>query len=177
MGKRKSAKRVVPRTREEMEWLVGEIRSMRIFVNRHTAEMNEELQAVTQAYAPQIAEQEVLIAASEKAAEAWCRKNPDALGDRRSIEMQHGVVGFRTGNPTLETRGKTTWKTVLANLFISRMNRYIRQKPEVAKDLILADRASIGVDGLAALGLRVAQREAFYCEPKLDEVAAEKVEG
>lgn len=115
--------------------------------------------------------------ATENQAELFTKK--------KSLEMAHGVIGFRTGTPKLKTLKGFTWASALqlAKKFLP--FTYIRQTEEIAKDKLLADRdlKEVAVydtptcdprvvtmlEAMAACGIQVVQEEAFYVEPKKEE--------
>lgn len=113
--------------------------------------------------------------ATENQAELFSRK--------KSLEMAHGTIGFRTGTPQLKTMKGFTWASAL-ELVKAFLPGYTRKKEEIAKDKLLADRdmEDVGVtdEGLILkemsmikamekCGLRVVQEETFYVEPKKEE--------
>lgn len=109
----------------------------------------------------------------------------DLFTKKKSLEMAHGVIGFRTGTPKLKTLKGFTWASALqlAKKFLP--FTYIRQTEEIAKDKLLADRdlKEVAVydtptcdprvvtmlEAMAACGIQVVQEEAFYVEPKKEE--------
>ena len=115
--------------------------------------------------------------ATENQAELFTKK--------KSLEMAHGVIGFRTGTPKLKTLKGFTWASALqlAKKFLP--FTYIRPTEEIAKDKLLADRdlKEVAVydtptcdprvvtmlEAMAACGIQVVQEEAFYVEPKKEE--------
>ena len=70
--------------------------------------------------------------ATENQAELFTKK--------KSLDMAHGTIGFRTGTPKLKTLKGFTWASALqlAKKFLP--FTYIRQTEEIAKDRLLADR-------------------------------------
>ena len=70
--------------------------------------------------------------ATENQAELFTKK--------KSLDMAHGTIGFRTGTPKLKTLKGFTWASALqlAKKFLPAT--YIRQTEEIAKDKLLADR-------------------------------------
>lgn len=118
--------------------------------------------------------------ATENQAELFTKK--------KSLEMAHGTIGFRTGTPKLKTLKGFTWASALqlAKKFLP--FTYIRQTDEIAKDKLLADREmdEIAVydtptgdprivsmkEALAVCGIQVVQDETFYVEPKKEESAS-----
>ena len=104
---------------------------------------------------------------------------------KKSLEMAHGTIGFRTGTPKLKTLKGFTWASALqlAKKFLP--NTYIRQTEEIAKDRLLADRDLEETEvydtptgdprevtmreAMAVCGIQVVQDETFYVEPKKEE--------
>lgn len=115
--------------------------------------------------------------ATENQAELFTKK--------KSLDMAHGTIGFRTGTPKLKTLKGFTWASALqlAKKFLP--FTYIRQTEEIAKDKLLADRELKEVavydtptgdprevtmrEAMAACGIQVVQDETFYVEPKKEE--------
>ena len=100
---------------------------------------------------------------------------------KKSLEMTHGTIGFRTGTPKLKTLKGFTWASAL-QLVKEFLPGYVRQTEEIAKDKMLADRDSdVMVAGdplgpgkpmreqMAKCGIAVTQDETFYVEPKKEE--------
>ena len=102
---------------------------------------------------------------------------------KKSLEMAHGTIGFRTGTPKLKTLNGFTWASALqlAKKFLPMT--YIRQTEEIAKDRLLADRDMEEVavydtgdmrvvsmkEAMSVCGIQVVQDETFYVEPKKEE--------
>lgn len=92
--------------------------------------------------------------------------NPEVFAKKKSVEMTHGIIGFRTGTPKLSTRKGYTWAAILS-LVKEFIPDYIRTVEEVAKDRILADREQEVVSAnLNRVGIEIKQNESFYVEPK-----------
>ncbi|MBQ7531861.1 MAG: host-nuclease inhibitor Gam family protein [Paludibacteraceae bacterium] len=104
----------------------------------------------------------------------------ELFAKKKSLEMAHGTIGFRTGTPKLKTLKGFTWGAAL-NLTKHILPQYIRVSEEIAKDMLIADRESEDVqtgthnsgipmrDALAECGMQVVQEETFYVEPKKEE--------
>ena len=108
----------------------------------------------------------------------------ELFAKRKSLEMTHGVIGFRTGQPKLKMMRGFTWASSLA-LVKALLPDYIRTTEEVAKDRLLADRdLKILKAGepkencrplsqeMTRCGILVVQEESFFVEPKREEVAS-----
>ena len=113
--------------------------------------------------------------ATENQAELFTKK--------KSLDMAHGTIGFRTGTPKLKTLKGFTWESAktLVKKFLS---DYIRTTEEIAKDKMLADRFAQVVrpgdplgpgvpltEVMAECGIQVVQEETFYVEPKKEDVS------
>ena len=105
----------------------------------------------------------------------------ELFSKKKSLDMAHGVIGFRTGTPKLKTLKGFTWASAL-QLVKEFLPSYVRKTEEVAKDKLLADRdmevkVKDGEDKvklsheMARCGIQVVQDETFYVEPKKEETA------
>ena len=85
---------------------------------------------------------------------------------KKSLDMTHGVIGFRTGTPKLKTLKGFTWASAL-QLVKEFLPGYVRSSEEIAKDKLLADRDVEKMpEDMARCGIAVVQDESFYVEPK-----------
>lgn len=92
--------------------------------------------------------------------------NDELFLKKKSIELIHGIIGFRTSTPKLKTRKGYTWAAILT-LLKEYLPDYVRVSEEPAKDRILADRdLDIVANTLERVGIEVVQDETFYVEPK-----------
>ena len=167
MSERIKLKITAPKTREEMEQLVGDICALKIRERELKAQMDAEIKRVRDGYEKQLGGLSEDIAAKMPRALAWAEANEEDFGKLRSVEMLHGTIGWRTNTPSLKTRSGWTWDRVLERLLNNGLVTYYRTKQEVNKQAILADRDELGADGLRELGVRVVQEDEFFVEPKL----------
>lgn len=109
--------------------------------------------------------QEVKNAAFEQL-QHFALTNPDLFMKKKSLELTHGVLGFRTGTPKLKTLKGYTWASVLT-LLKEYLPGYVRTIEEPAKDRLLSDRDDEQVAvNMRKAGLEVVQDETFYVDPK-----------
>lgn len=117
--------------------------------------------------------------------QAFATENQAELfSKKKSLDMAHGTIGFRTGTPKLKTLKGFTWASALEMVKTFLPSSYIRMTEEVAKDKLLADRdmeeVEVTVDGMvlqpmpmksamAKCGIQVVQEETFYVEPKKED--------
>ena len=139
------------------------------------AEMNEKINAIRSEYKDRIGELQEALKDPHEALEVFAKEQKANWGKKKSMELVHCVVGFRTGNPTVTKAKKFTWdavlelvkkKPTLAKLFI-------RTKEELDKEAILAEKNPAVLGKLAEdCFITVEQEEKFYVEPKTEEVTA-----
>lgn len=104
-------------------------------------------------------------------AQLWAEANREQFAKKKSLELTHGKIGFRTGNRALHLLSrKWNWKKVLEALQNSRFSRvFVRTVLEVDKETILADRAVTAAE-LETVGVKVVQEDSFFVEPNLTEI-------
>lgn len=114
--------------------------------------------------------------------QAFATENQAELfSKKKSLDMAHGTIGFRTGTPKLKTLKGFTWAAAL-ELVKEFLPDYVRQTWDIAKDKLLADREGtvqepgnpLGpgksmYEQMTKCGIQVVQDEAFYVEPKKEE--------
>lgn len=99
--------------------------------------------------------------------QAFALENKDTqFSKKKSLELSHGVIGFRIGTPKLKNKKGFTWAAVI-NLLKEFLPGYVRTVDEPAKDKLLADRNDEAVAPLLEkVGVEVVQDESFYIELK-----------
>lgn len=156
------------RSRAEMENLVGEIADLTLQQRALTNTLDTQIKAARERFEEPLAALAKSLDEKMAVAQDWAEANPADFGKLKSVEMVHGTVGWRTGQPALKTLAGWTWDRVLEKLkTLPAMLDFIRLKEEVNKAAILDARESLTPDALRALGVRVVQEEAFFVEPKL----------
>lgn len=143
-----------------------------------TAEIELQCAKIREKYANKLAELESERDTAFDTLQSFATENQAELFiKKKSLEMAHGVIGFRTGTPKLKTLKGFTWASAL-QLVKEFLPGYIRQTEEIAKDKLLADRsAELTVNEVATpmsgqmakCGITVVQDETFYVEPKKEE--------
>ena len=170
--KRIKAKAPTLKTREEMEALVGDIARLKTFQQQTTAMMDQRITEVRSEYEAQLGDAEADLAPMVESVRLWAEANPEAFGKHKSLDLLHGVIGWRIGNPTIKTLSGWTWDRVLEKLkSATAYAGFVRTKDEVDKASILAQRDALLPEDLRHMGVRVVQEEPFFVEPKLTEVA------
>lgn len=135
-----------------------------------TAEMNEKLARVREQFETDIqalTETRDLLRAK---VQSWADKHPEAFAKKKSVEMVHGLCGYRTSPQALKTVRGVTWAKALGLVKLA-FPSYVRTKEEIDKEGLLAARDSIGTAALLTMGLRVDQAETFFIDVARDEQA------
>lgn len=168
--KMKKQKTTTITTREELERVMGEFAQATIARGQLAFAMEARLNEIRHDYESRLAEFDEAIEAFLADLEAWAVMHPADFATRRSIDLVHGVIGFRTGQPALKTIKGVKWDHVLDMLKLANHLQYVRTEESVDKEAILAEREQIGEKNLEKFGMRVEQAERFYAEPKLEQV-------
>lgn len=94
----------------------------------------------------------------------------DLFTSKKSMELAHGVVGFRMGTPKVEKSKKVTWDGVIEELKLINPD-FVRSKEEVNKELIISMRnEEEAMSTMKRIGVSVVQDEAFFVEAKHEDL-------
>jgi len=122
----------------------------------------------------------------ERALEKWAHDRRKFLGlagepgEKKSLELRQGTLGFRWGNRKVQLLEGFTEETVMQRLrgLVKKAKRwkvYIRVKEDLDKRQVLDDTrpevALLSKADLTRLGLSIGRDENFYIEPKLEQAA------
>ncbi len=158
-------------SRAKAEEILGEIALLTLERNGQKLEMDRELTAVREQYEVPLTALGKQLEEKSALLEGWAATNPEEFPKgRKSLDMLHGVIGYRTGTPKLKTVLRKTWDAVLETLKAFHLTQYVRIKEEVNKEAIIADAQAGNVDEatLRKVGITVSQEESFFVEPKLE---------
>jgi len=160
-------------TRADAERILGELAADSAEQARLQAELDAELTTIRKKYEGRIDELDKRIEGATGLLQAWAEANPDEFAGKKSLEMLHGRLGFRTGNPKLKTLSGWTWDRVKEALGRT-LSGYVRTKIEPDKEGMLAayQRGELDDRDLREVGVKVVQDEAFFIEPKTEAKAA-----
>lgn len=162
---------------EDLDSALLELGKLTASFTKKEADMNEELQKVTERFTEDTAELSGQIASYEDAIEKFCKEHKAEFTETRSKALNHGTVGFRTNPPKVVQLNKK-WKTESSLAFLKKLfgKKYTREKLEIDKAAILADYAAekLSDEDLAGAGLRVDQDETFSAEPNWIELKSVK---
>lgn len=157
-------------TSEQMEQAFADYAKADARQQKITAEMDIQMAKIREKWQDELAKLAETKDNAFDVLQAYAMENRDELfSKRKSLETTHGIIGFRTGTPTLKTRKGFTWASVL-EMLKEFLPDYVRTKEEPAKDKLLADREDEEVAALfPKVGIAVVQDETFFVEPKKEE--------
>lgn len=104
----------------------------------------------------------------EKNLEDFCSYYRDRFGDKKSRDLNFGVVGFRMASKLITLKG-WNWKRVADKLSALKLRQYLIEKVSVDKEAI--KKANIKEARLKAFGLAIEEKESFYYEPDETKIA------
>lgn len=160
-----------PKSMEEVEKFMSEYAEADARMAKITATMDEQITKIRDKYADEL---QVLAETKEAAFAAiqiYAESNMEKFEGKKSIDLTHGRIGFRTGTPKLKLRKKFTWGAV-TEMLKELLPAYVRTVEEPAKDKLLADRDKEEVfTAMPKCGIEVVQDESFYIELKKEEFA------
>jgi phage host-nuclease inhibitor protein Gam len=157
-------------TRPQAEAALGEVARLTIERNRVQLTMDEAIVAIREAHEGPLASLNKQIESQVELLEGWAAENAEEFGKLKSLEMQHGVLGWRRSTK-LKTLAKWTWDRVLEKLESLGNDVFLRVKTEVNKDAIrdMAMSGEIDGDVLKVFGCRLAVEDTFFVEPSLEQ--------
>jgi phage host-nuclease inhibitor protein Gam len=157
-------------TKEDAEATFAEFAKADAQQQQITAKMDVQITKIREKYADELNElQETKDEAFDKL-QSYAENNREEFGKKKSLDFQHGILGFRTGTPKLKTLKGFTWASVLGLLKVH-LPTYVRTIEEPAKDRLLADREEPEtLQKFKEVGIYVDQDETFFVEPKKEEV-------
>lgn len=124
-------------TREDVEQAIKAIGDLQRQLERESLAQNDEIGAITEKYAPRIAELQEQLKPMQEAVQAWCESRRDELtqnGKTKTGSFNTGEVQWRQRPPSVAIRGADS---VIASLRTLGLVRFIRVKEEINKDAML----------------------------------------
>lgn len=169
---------------------IGKAESIR---SKKEAGMNSQIQKIREKFEEETINERNTIQTLESDIEIFCKRNKKEFEkEKRTIELIHGSVGFRTNPPkVLQLNNKFKVATTIG-LIKKLLNpkKYLRIIEELNKGTILSDyidkkkenemkeneiKEKLTDEKLAMVGLRIEQEETFSYEIKWDELKSTNV--
>jgi phage host-nuclease inhibitor protein Gam len=134
------------------------------------AKMNEEINRVKSKYQDSITELQDSLTEPQEVLEIFAKESQDSWGKKKSMELLHCIIGYRTGMPKVTKQKGFSWEAV-TELAAKAFPQLVRTKSELDKDAVIALSKE---DGFAEISkscfIDVVQDESFYVEAKKEEL-------
>jgi|GEM_PF-3055729 len=93
----------------------------------------------------------------------WATANRKEFGEKQSMEVLNGSIGFRKGKIKFKPMTKEFEETVIAALKKGKLKKYLAEKVSIAKTALLKDREDPKTKALMdELGIETHQEETFF---------------
>ncbi|MFG6462280.1 host-nuclease inhibitor Gam family protein [Roseateles sp. DXS20W] len=128
----------IPQSRDEAAQMIHEIGVAQRQVQRITADMNDELAAITAKHQPVLDGLAAKVKQLAGGVQAWCEANRDEITNDRKVKFANlltGMVTWRVRPPSVTV---SNVEAVIKTLKALSLHRFLRTKDEVDKDAILA---------------------------------------
>ncbi|MCL5266691.1 MAG: host-nuclease inhibitor Gam family protein [Bacteroidetes bacterium] len=158
---------------DDLDSQLLELGRHKVFIAKAEADMNKLIQSIRADFNDKTADacsQSELI---EKEIEQYCLVHKPDFDKVRTRSFVHGEVGFRTNPPKVsQLNRKYNINTTLELIKRIFKGRYVRQKEEIDKELVLADYTAkeLTDENLASIGLKIDQAETFFIEPNWETI-------
>lgn len=159
----------VPQSKEEVDQAIARIGALQRDRTRIHTDKDEALAQINQTHNQQIEPLSDEIRALQQGIQTWCEANRRVLTSDDKVKFHNfpsGEIKWRMRPPSVSLRGVDV---VMEDLYQRGLDRFIRIKPEINKEAILAEpQAVAGIPGIT-----IKQSEDFVVVPfetKLEEV-------
>jgi phage host-nuclease inhibitor protein Gam len=134
------------------------------------AKMNDEINRVKSKYQDEITDLQESLKEPQEVLSVFATEQQDSWGKRKSYELLHCMVGFRTGTPKVTKAKGFSWEAI-TELAVKLFPDLVRSKSELDKESIIALSKEDGFDQYRkGLFIDVVQEESFYVEAKKEEL-------
>ena len=163
-------------SREDLERRVGDYAKSTAKIAEIEAQMNLEIAKIREKFEGKISDIKDDADAVFDDLNAYASLHPEIFSaGRKSVDLLHGTIGFRTGQPRLSMpRGKTDDELCSSMLALPTVACFVRRTNVVDKSAVIgaisADQPSDSKTVLESIGFRVTQAERFFIDPKYEEV-------
>lgn len=145
-----AAQTAIYQSREEVQGAIKEIGDKQRELQRLATEMNDELAAISERYAPLIEAVKDEIKPMQKGVQMWCEVHRNALTDNgkvKTAQLLTGEVSWRFKPPSVTVRNAEAVIDVLEKVGLS---RFVRVKKEVNKEAVLAEPQAVSaIEGIS----------------------------
>ena len=162
--------------RDDLERRVGDYAEATARIAEVEAQMNLEISKIREKFEGRVSDLKDAADAVFDDLNAYASLHPEIFSaGRKSIDLLHGTIGFRTGQPRLSMpRGKTDDELCSSMLALPTVACFVRRTNVVDKSAVIgaisADQPNDRKAVLESIGFRVTQAERFYVDPKYEDV-------
>jgi phage host-nuclease inhibitor protein Gam len=160
------------RTKTDAEQAMAELRELHLQLAQTNLDRENEIKALDERFQNTAVMLQAKMDSLVQSMEQWASDNREEFGKAKSLALTHGKIGWHINPPAVKQlsgwKVEDTIRTMQESDLLSK--KYIRQTPSLNKEAIINDRETILPETLRACGIRIAQDEPFYAEPKIEEV-------
>lgn len=166
---RQSKKVISNVTKDQAEEALAVVARCTSSLKKIEAQMELEYQRVQEKFREQITKLNDEQAEPKEVLEVFA-KNDCRNWESKSLDLQHGIIGFRTNPPKLEKKKGFTWDAI-TELLKKHFPDLVRSKEEPNKEAIIALRDEKEFEKISdKCFLSVIQDETFYIKTKEEEL-------
>lgn len=134
------------------------------------AKMNEEINRTKSKYQDQITDLQDSLEEPQEILKVFADEQQESWGKKKSMELLHCVIGFRTGMPKVVKAKGFSWDAV-TELAAKLFPHLVRTKSELDKDSVIVLSKEDGFDEIKkGCFIDVVQDETFFVEAKKEEL-------
>ena len=143
-------------------------------LSRIEAEMNKKINDIKSKYQEDITALKEALDEPMEILEVFAKEQQESWGKKKSLDLLHCIIGFRTSTPKVDKDKKFTWDAVTELLQKYTMFKdFVRTKTEINKDAILACKDDEVLQSLKnECYIEIKQDETFFVEAKKEEVVS-----
>lgn len=156
-------------SRTEAEHILAEIRTLKLSESKIQADREAAVAEIDRRVNPELSNIKDGVNARVKILQRWALDNKDLFDGKRTLDMQHGQLGWRTNPPSVKTVSKLDDQDQLDLVELHLGTDFLRNHWEIAKDVILSHKDELTPDQLTKANLVIAQAETFFVSPTLPE--------
>jgi phage host-nuclease inhibitor protein Gam len=162
---------VEPETLSAADALAGQISRVMLTADKLKNDQEKEISAIRDRYAERLLDLNNYVDEAVILLKHWADKNSSLFAVKKSIDLTHAVIGFRTGMPRLKLKAKLTWDKALEAIKKVSGAVYVRIEEVLDKAALLSDRDKPATKLLMDnVGIKVVQDETFFIEPRREEI-------
>lgn len=156
-------------TEEQVKQVMAEYAQAQIAIARHEAELEKIIADLRETTAEKIKVFQETVRVNLSKMQAFAERHKAELFDKkRSMELAHGVLGFRKGTPKLKAAKGYTWKSVFELLKVKYPDsEFIKVEKKLSRSALLDKREDDEVKALMnEIGVEVVQEDSFFVDLK-----------